>query len=128
MDKKTRLLFLVLVLVQGLHSIEEYIGQLWEVFRPARFLTGLISSDLELGFLVANIGLFVFGIWCWYVPVRKGFSNARGLVAFWIVLEMINGIGHSLMAIYEFKYFPGVVTAPILLVISLSLARKMKFL
>ena len=60
MDRKFKLGFLVLILVQGLHSIEEYIGKLWNVFPPATLLTSLISENLETGFLIANIGIFVF--------------------------------------------------------------------
>jgi len=62
MNKKFTAAFLLLVILQGLHSVEEYIGKLWEVFAPAKFLSGLVSSDLEIGFLIINIGLFIFGL------------------------------------------------------------------
>jgi hypothetical protein len=57
--RQIRLVFLALVLTQGLHAVEEYAGRLWEVFLPARFLTGLVSKDHEIGFLVITIGLFL---------------------------------------------------------------------
>ena len=113
---KVKTLFLFLVLTQGAHSIEEYLGRLWENFPPATFLCSLISDDLETGFLVINIGLFVFGLWAWFFPVRKNYGYATGLLWFWIILELINGFGHPLWAIYQGSYTPGLITAPILLI------------
>ena len=68
--------FGTLVLAQAAHSMEEYVGQLWESFPPARFLTGLISQDLERGFIVINVSLVAFGLWCFLWPVRRGWLSA----------------------------------------------------
>lgn len=111
--------FMLLVLAQGLHSIEEYIGRLWEVFLPAQFVSGLVSDNLETGFLALNIGLFIFGLICWLVFNR--FTSA--FIWFWIVLEMVNGISHIFFALLRMAYFPGVLTAPILLVLAIKLFR-----
>ncbi|GJM04573.1 MAG: hypothetical protein DHS20C09_05640 [marine bacterium B5-7] len=121
MNQKIKWTFLILVLVQGLHSIEEYVGKLWENFPPARVLCSLVSDNLETGFLIINIGLFVFGLWCWLFPIRKNYFYAQFLVWFWIVLELINGIGHPIWTILQKAYTPGVLTAPILLVIAIIL-------
>ena len=115
MDRRTQLVFLLLVLAQAAHSVEEYVTRLYEVFAPARFVSSLISNDLALGFLVVNAALVTFGLWCWAVPVRSDWRAARGLVWFWIILELGNGLGHSIMALSRFGYFPGVITAPLLL-------------
>jgi hypothetical protein len=40
--------------VQAAHSCEEYVWRLYESFPPARFVSSLISSDLQRGFLIAN--------------------------------------------------------------------------
>jgi hypothetical protein len=56
--------FLALVLAQAAHSTEEYVGRLYEVFAPARFVSGLISPDLEHGFLIFNAAIVLFGFWC----------------------------------------------------------------
>jgi hypothetical protein len=53
--------FLALVLAQSAHSAEEYVGRLWESFPPARLVSGLISTDLERGFVLANVALVAFG-------------------------------------------------------------------
>jgi hypothetical protein len=122
MEQRRQLVFLFLILAQGAHSIEEYVTKLYEVFAPARFVSGLVSSDLGLGFLVVNGSLVMFGLWCWAVPVRSGWHGARGFMWFWTILEMSNGIGHSALALSRGGYFPGVVTAPLLLAFAVWLA------
>ena len=126
MNANIKIAFLMLVLIQGVHSVEEYFGRLWEVFQPAKFLSGLVSNNLETGFLIINIGLFIFGIWSWAVPVRKDYSIARSIIWIFIVIEMINGIGHPVWAIYEMSYVPGLVTAPILLILAIYLFREIR--
>ena len=115
-------MFLFLILAQGAHSVEEYVTRLYEVFAPARFVSTLVSSDVALGFLVVNAALVTFGLWCWGVPVRSGWHAARGLVWFWTILELGNGIGHLALALSRGSYFPGVVTAPLLLLLAAWMA------
>jgi len=115
LEHKVQLVFLFLILAQAAHSIEEYVTRLYEVFAPARFISSLVSNNLALGFLVFNVALVAFGLWCWAVPVRSGWNAARGLVWFWVILELGNGIGHSALALSRGGYFPGVITAPLLL-------------
>ena len=118
--------FGALILAQAAHSIEEYCGRLWESFPPARFLTGVISDDLETGFLVINIGLVAFGVWCFLWPVRRGWPSAIPLAWFWVTIEMINGVGHPLWSLRQGGYTPGVATAPLLLILALYLARELR--
>jgi hypothetical protein len=122
---RARLAFAALVAAQAAHSIEEYAGRLWESFPPARFLTGLVSSDLETGFLIINIGLVAFGVWCLLWPVRRGWPSARTLASVWVVLQTINGVGHPLWSLRNGGYTPGVATAPILLILALWLAAEL---
>lgn len=118
-------LFSALVLVQAAHSVEEYVGRLWESFPPATFLTGLISSDREAGFIVINGALIAFGVWCILWPVRLDWRSARSLAWFWVVLQAINGIGHPVWSLRQGGYTPGVITAPVLLVLALLLAAQL---
>ena len=115
-------MFLFLILAQAAHSVEEYVTRLYEVFAPARFVSSLLSNDLAIGFLLFNAGLVMFGLWCWAVPVRSDRHAAIGLVWFWTILELGNGIGHSAFALSRGGYFPGLLTAPLLLVFSAWLA------
>ena len=119
---RVKVAFSALVLAQFAHSTEEYVGRLWESHPLARFLTGLISSDRELGFIVLNSALVAFGLWCLVFPVRKEWPSAAGFAWFWIVLETINGIGHPAWTVLQGGYTPGVLTAPILLIIAVYLA------
>jgi hypothetical protein len=123
---RIKISFSALVFTQIAHSIEEYVGRLWESFPPARFLTGLVSSDRELGFVVINSALVAFGLWCLFFPVRKEWPSAAGFIWFWIVLETINGIGHPAWTLRQGGYTPGVLTAPILLVLALYLAFQLR--
>jgi hypothetical protein len=119
---RIRITFAALVVTQAAHSTEEYFGRLWESFPPATFLTGLISQDHELGFLVVNVALVLFGVWCALWPVWKNWPSAQALGWFWVFIETINGIGHPAWSLSQGAYTPGVLTAPILLVLALSLA------
>jgi hypothetical protein len=123
---RVKVAFGALVLAQFAHSIEESVGRLWESFPPARFLTGLISSNHELGFIVLNSALVAFGLWCLLFPVRKEWPSAAGFVWFWVVLETINGVGHPAWSLRQGGYTPGVLTAPLLLVIALYLAFQLR--
>ena len=118
--------FGAVVLAQAAHSVEEYIGRLWEAFPPAGFLSGLISQDLERGFLVINVSLVALGLWCLLWPVRRGWPSATRLAWAWVVVEVINGIGHPLWTLRQGGYTPGVATAPVLLVLAVNLARQVR--
>ncbi|MEX0290578.1 MAG: HXXEE domain-containing protein [Flavobacteriaceae bacterium] len=118
MSKKIKILFFLLIMAQGLHSIEEYQGKLWENFPPATYLTGLFSDDHETGFLIINIGLFVFGLLCCAILLRTKGVYALALVWFWVILEFINGIGHPIWSAIQASYTPGLLTAPLLLLMA----------
>ena len=126
MGNKTKITFLILVLLQGLHSVEEYIGKLWDVFPPAKYLTNLFSENNEIGFLIANLGIFIIGILCWLLLYSKFESTISIIIWIFIVIEIINGIGHPVWSIYQKGYTPGVITAPLLLVTALYLARQLR--
>ena len=118
MNKKIRVTFLLIALFQGLHSIEEYYGELWDVYPPATYICGLISSNLKNGFVIINISLFVVLMLTWLTTFSKN-SSAKPFIWLWAILELINGAGHSVWAIMERSYVPGLATAPVLLVLSL---------
>jgi hypothetical protein len=122
MNNRIRVTFLLIVLVQALHSIEEYFGKLWEVYAPATFLSGLISSNLKSGFIIINVGLFIVLMLTWLTTFNKNYST-KGLLWLWIILEIINGVGHTLWAIIERSYVPGLATAPLLIILALYLTK-----
>ena len=121
-----QLTFGALVATQVAHSVEEYVGHLWESFPPARFLASLVSSDLERAFVFLNVLLLGFGVWCFLWPVRRGWPVARTLAWLWAVVEIVNGIGHPLWSLHEGGYTPGLATAPVLLVLAIYLAYQLR--
>ena len=118
--------FGALIVAQTAHSIEEYVGRLWESFPPAGFLSGLISSDRELGFLSINVGLVAFGVWCFFWPIRRRWPSASVVAWLWVLVEVINGIGHPVWSLTQGAYTPGVLTAPFLLVLAIHLAYRLR--
>jgi Protein of unknown function with HXXEE motif len=113
--------FGALILTQAVHSTEEYLGRLWETFPPAHFITGLISDDLEQGFIILNVAFVAFGVWTYLIPVPREWPSAVPIIWFWAVLEVINAVGHTLWSVWRGGYTPGVATAPVLLVLSIYL-------
>ncbi len=111
-------MFLLLILSQALHSIEEYVSRLWEVLAPARFVSGLFTSDLALGFGIVNLSIVTFGLWCYFVPVRNAWQSARVFMWCWALLELANSMGHTIFAVSAGGYFPGLYTVPALFVCS----------
>ena len=126
MQRRVSAAFGALILVQAAHSFEEYVGRLWESFPPARWVSASISQDLELGFLIANVSLVAFGLWCWLWPVRRGWASA-GLIAWgWVIVETVNGVGHPAWALRQECYTPGLATAPVLLPVAIYLAMQLR--
>ncbi len=118
--------FLALVGTQAAHSVEEYIGRLYDVFPPARLVSSLISENLERGFLFFNVALVAFGVWCFLWPVRKHWPAVVPLAWLWVGIELVNGVGHPLWSLRQLRYTPGVATAPVLLLLALYLGRQLR--
>jgi hypothetical protein len=123
---RVKVAFAALIAAQTAHSAEEYVGRLWESLAPARFLSGLISSDREFGFVVLNSVLVIFGLWCFLFPVRKEWPAGAAFIWVWTVVEAMNGTAHIAWTLIEGGYTPGLLTAPFLLGISLYLVFQMR--
>jgi hypothetical protein len=122
MDGRDRHAFLLLIALQAAHSIEEYALGLYEVLAPARFVSQIVPGSPALGFAIVNAALVAFGLWCYLARVRPGHASSRGWAWLWVAIEIGNGIGHPLLAVASGGYFPGVVTAPLLLIAASYLA------
>jgi Protein of unknown function with HXXEE motif len=126
MDYTSRIAFQILILAQAAHSIEEYAFRLYAVFRPAQLVSALFSNDLRTGFAIANTVIVTVGIGSYLAAVRSTPRTARLWVWPWVVLEGANGVGHIVRAAEQGAYFPGVATAPILLVLSIWLVLQLR--
>jgi hypothetical protein len=122
MQPRVQRAFALLILAQAAHSMEEYVFRLFDVFAPARWVSSLFSTNLALGFALANTALVLFGVWCYLARVRPFHPGARRYAWFWACLEFGNGISHMILANLEGGYFPGVGTAPVLVGASCYLA------
>lgn len=125
MDSRVRAAFLGLVLAQAAHSIEEYVFRLFDVFGPARFVSGLVSQNLAMGFAAVNVTFVLFGIGCYVGSVRRGHQSGRAIAWGWAGVELVNGVGHTMMAASRGGYFPGLGTAPFLIGLSVYLAMRL---
>ena len=112
--------------MQALHSIEEYLARLYEVFPPATFVGGLLSSNLQLGFVEFNAALVLFGVWCFPWPIRRRWPSTAIFAWFWVAMELVNGIGNPVCSLRELAYTPGVATAPMLLIVALYMAWQLR--
>ncbi len=110
-----RNIFLALILAQAAHSVEEYVLRLYDVLAPARYVSSLFGIDRQIGFVLVNMALVLFGLWCWRARVRPGRRSARAFAWFWALLEIANGCAHVALAVMAGGYFPGLATAPLLL-------------
>jgi len=119
---RSRLIFLVLVVVQLAHSIEEYLTHLYEVLAPARVISSLFSDDLAVGFLIFNAIVVTIGLWCYFGPVRSGRGSATVVAWLWAVIEFANGFGHLVLSVLARGYFPGAISGVVLLCTSVWLA------
>jgi hypothetical protein len=122
-ERRTRAAFALLVVAQTAHSVEEYVARLFDVFPPARFVSRLFSDDLSTGFIIANVLLIGAAIWCLALPVSRGWPSSVGLGWFWAGLEIVNGTVHSILALLRHGYFPGVLTAPLLIAAGVWLSK-----
>jgi xanthine/uracil permease len=125
MKINTKTIFLILVGVQGLHSVEEYFGKLWEVLPPTKWVCSLVSQNPRTGFIIINIALLLFGMGCWLFCFRKNKISIPGLIWFWVGLELINGVGHPFWSLTKMAYIPGLLTAPLLLILALYLSKRL---
>ena len=117
--------FLVLILCQALHSVEEYFTSLWDVLESARYISSLVSTNLALGFAIVNTTIVALGVWSYWIAVRLHKTYAQFVIWFWVFLELANGVVHTWLAIFSQAYFPGLYTAPLLLAASGLLATQL---
>jgi Protein of unknown function with HXXEE motif len=125
MDQRVARAFLLLVLAQAAHSVEEYVFRLFEVLAPARLVSGLFGLDPATGFAIVNSGLVLFGFACWLGPAKRGGASGRAVAWGWAAVESANGLVHLGLAVAAGGYFPGLYTAPLLIAAGAWLATRL---
>ena len=111
--------FLLLIILQAIHSVEEFIFGFYEKFPPMRALYREAPHLAKPAFAIANALLILVGLICYYYWVRPARERARSVVWVWIILESVNVIAHFMWAILIRGYNPGLATvvlfAPVLI-------------
>jgi hypothetical protein len=125
MNPGIRYAFLLLVLMQTLHSLEEYYFSVWTVLAAARFASSLISDNLALGFLIINTAVVLLGFWTYLYPVSRQWASWGLFLWSWSAIELANGMAHIVFAVQAQGYFPGLYTAPLLLLCSCYIGFRM---
>ncbi len=110
MNKRIRLSFLVLIVLQGIYSAEEYIFRFYERFPPMRVLYENAPHLAKPAFALSNCLLVLIGFVSFYYWVRPARKGARTVVWLWIIIESFNVIAHLLWAVLIGGYNPGLVT------------------
>jgi hypothetical protein len=114
------------VAAQAAHSAEEYFGRLWETLLPASVVSRVFSSNPARGFLIANLVIVAFGVWCALWPIRRRWRIADLLMWGWVAVETANGVLHPVVSLILQRYVPGTVTAPVLLLLAIRLGRRLR--
>ena len=110
MSRNIRGGFFLLVMLQALHSFEEFLFNFYERFPPMRFAYQNRAQLAKPAFVIFNLLLISIGLicfCCWVWPQRKG---AILVVWIWIIMESLNVVAHVVWAALIGAYNPGLVT------------------
>lgn len=99
------------------HAFEEYVAGF-----PGRFPLFSLAPEffvlLHVAFLLLLAAL---------IPsVAHGRRWALRLAKLWAIVEILNGTNHMMIALIEWGYYPGVWTAPLLLIFGAALGRSLR--
>lgn len=110
MNNRIRIAFSFLIVLQALHSIEEFVFKFYERFPPMVFLYRNVPTLAPPAFIVFNSILVSAGfisLFYWVWPARRG---AKTVVWVWVGIETFNVVAHCVWAIVIRGYNPGLVT------------------
>ena len=126
MNSRIRLTFLLLIILQAIHSAEEFIFRFYERFPPMKLVFQDVPHLAKPAFAISNTLLFCIGLVCFYYwvrPVRKG---ARTIIWVWIIIESFNVIAHFVWAALIQGYNPGLVTVILFVPVLIYLSHLMR--
>ena len=114
MNSKISESFFRLIILQAIHSAEEFIFKFYERFPPMRRLYGEAPHLARPAFLISNLLLILAGLLCFHLVVRTARKGASTVVWIWVVVESFNVIAHLAWALLIRGYNPGLVTGILL--------------
>jgi hypothetical protein len=122
-------LYVILALLQAAHSAEEYLTRFYERIREgSSLLHGVLSvvpvfEFTERFFIIVNV-ILVVTILAFIPLVYHGGLLGRFQATLLGLIEFLNGVAHLTIAAMMGTYFPGALTAPFLLIVSVMLLRQ----
>ena len=112
-----RHLYPALVLARFLHSFEEFVSGYYQR------LPGLSISAEYFVLLSLALVLLLAAL----IPsVAHGRPWALRLARVWAIVEIVSGTGNLMIGLIEWSYYPGLWTAPLLLVFGAALGRSLR--
>ena len=126
MNINVRAAFFVLVILQAIHSGEEFIFRLYERFPPMRFVYQNAPHLAKPAFVISNVLLILIGLICFFYWVQPDRHGATVVVWIWIVTESLNVVAHIVWAVLIGGYNPGLVTGLLFVPVLIYLCYLMK--
>jgi hypothetical protein len=126
MSSRVPIVFLSLIILQAIHSVEEFVFRFYEQFPPMRLIYQDAPHLAKPAFAIANALLFLAGLICFYYWVRPARERARTIVWVWIILESINVIAHLVWAVLIRGYNPGLATVVLFVPVLIYLSHLMR--
>jgi len=113
MTVSLRSAFLVMIAVQAVHAIEEFIFDFWDIFPPMRAVYGGTPGLGEIVFIGFHALLIGLGVVCYRRWVRRGGAGARAVVGWGVAVQSFTLALHAAWFLTELRYQPGLATAPL---------------
>ncbi|MBF0104564.1 MAG: HXXEE domain-containing protein [Deltaproteobacteria bacterium] len=123
---KIKIATLCLVVVQIIHSIEEYFLGFYKQFPVFVFYNKAFSSIGQGMFFAFNISLVVLLLFCFLFVFFQWWRLRFPIIL--AIIEFINGTHHILWAVVLHKYFPGVVSGLLFIPASIIIIKNYKLL
>ena len=126
MNRNIQTMFLLLVILQAIHSAEEFIFRLYERLPPMKLLYQNAPYLAKPAFVIFNASLILIGLACFYYWVQPARKGARVVVWAWVILESLNVAAHLLWASIIGGYVPGLWTAALFIPVLIYLFSLMR--
>lgn len=123
---KIRIAILSLIVIQVIHSTEEYIFGFYKQFPVFVFYNKEFSTVGQGMFFAFNVSLLVLLIFCFLLAFFQWWRLRFPII--FAIIELANGIYHLLWTTVSGKYFPGVVSGLFFIPISIYIIKNYKLL
>ncbi len=106
-----------LIVARFLHTFEDYVGGYQD-------LSPLSSIPPEF-FVLFHLAILIL-LAAATPSVAAGRRWALRLAKVWAILEILNGTSHIIIALLEWGYYPGLWTAPLIVIFGAALGRSLR--